>query len=67
MVWSADMAHVALLGKHGESEMVFGIVKIILSFSIICHWAFTKGRKHKTWWKKYLDSVWVIFVSVVPV
>ena len=23
VVWSADMAHVALLGKHGESRMPF--------------------------------------------
>ena len=24
VVWSADMAHVALLGKHGECKMGFG-------------------------------------------
>lgn len=28
MVWSADMAHVALLGKHGESEFIFDIMPV---------------------------------------
>lgn len=28
VVWSADMAHVALLGKHGESEFIFDIMPV---------------------------------------
>lgn len=28
VVWSADMAHVALLGKHGESELIFDISSV---------------------------------------